>query len=80
MIAALATGFDGAQHVCNNEVWLDTSLDMTDNVQGFGRLDRMGQTRQVMRWIFHDDLGLSEGRYSEQVTKRLQLNKSLRVA
>jgi len=80
VLAAVAEGYDGLQHLTNNEIWLDRSTDETLNEQAMGRTDRMGQTKQVMRWIFHDDLGLSEGRYSEQVTKRLQLNKSLRIA
>ena len=80
VLAALAEGFDGLQSVCKTEVWLNTSLDGTINTQMEGRLDRIGQKDQIMRIYLHDDLGLSEGRFSEAVEKRLQLNRSLRVA
>lgn len=79
-VASIGTGMDGLQRVTNNEVWLDRSLDETDNLQAQGRTDRLGQTKQVVRYFFHDDLGLSEGRFSEAVEKRVQLNKSLKVA
>ena len=80
VLAALAEGFDGLQQVCKTEVWLNTSLDGTINTQMEGRLDRIGQKDQIMRIYLHDDLGLSEGRFSEAIEKRLQLNRSLRVA
>lgn len=79
-IASAGSGLDGLQYVCNNEVTVSSSLDETLNVQRDGRLDRDGQTTQVMSWFLHDDLGLSEGRYSDAVARRLQLNKSLRRA
>ena len=80
VIAASGSGLDSLQHVTNNEVILARSLDETENEQMRGRLDRMGQKRQVMRWVFHDDLGISEGNYGDAIAKRLQLNKSLKRA
>lgn len=78
VLAAIAEGFDGAQHVSRAEIWLSRSLDETINEQAQGRLFRHGQTKQIERVIFHDDLGLSEGRFSEAIEKRLLLNRSLR--
>lgn len=78
VLAAANSGIDSLQKVCANEIWLESSLDETVNEQARGRLDRIGQTRQVMRWMLHDDLGLSEGRYGDAIEKRLQLAKSLR--
>lgn len=78
VIAAISEGFDGAQHVTSTEIWLDTALDETLNEQGRSRTDRWGQTKRVLRVMLHDDLGLSHGRYSEAIQRRLELNKSLR--
>lgn len=77
--SAAGTGTDGLQRVSNSEVWLDRDLDETTNEQAVGRLFRTGQTGQVRRWIFHDDQGLSQGRFSDAVEKRLELNRSLRL-
>lgn len=78
LLQAGSAGLDSLQFVAKNEVWLNRSTDETDNEQAMGRLDRQGQTSQVMRWFFHDDLGLSEGRFSEAIERRLVLNKSAR--
>lgn len=78
VLAASGTGIDGLQKVCQNEVWLSRDLDQTTNEQAEGRTDRFGQTGQVMRWIFHDDEGISEGDYGRQIAQRIELNKSLR--
>lgn len=78
VIAAGGTGLDSLQRVCNNEIWLNFSTDETDNEQARGRTDRMGQTKQVMRWYLHDDLGLSQGRFGDALARRLELNRSYR--
>lgn len=78
VISALGEGFDGLQKVSSTEVWLSSSTDETLNLQMRGRLDRLGQRKQVFRLELTDDLGLAEGRYSEALEKRLQLNRSLR--
>lgn len=77
--SSLATGSDGIQEVCRSEVWLSRDLDETTNEQGEARLFRMGQEAGIRRWIFHDDRGISEGRFGDAVMKRLALNQSLRV-
>lgn len=79
VIAAIAEGTDGIQHVAKTELWLNASLDGTLNEQAEGRLDRIGQTGQILRVYLHDDLGLSENRFSESIEKRLALAKSLRT-
>ncbi len=79
VLAAAGTGLDSMQKVCKNEVWLSRDLDETVNIQAMGRLDRLSGIGQVMRWIFHDDLGISENRYGEAIARRLELNKSLRT-
>src|SRR5690606_3440521 len=43
------------------------------------RLFRTGQQNQIRRWIFFDDKGISEGRISGSVMKRLELNKRRRL-
>lgn len=78
VLAAIAEGFDGLQKVSQTEVWLSRSTDETINEQAAGRLDRIGQKTQVYRLILQDDLGLAEGKYTEAIEKRLQLNRSLR--
>lgn len=77
VIAAVGTGTDGLQRVSNTEIWLNRSTDETDNSQTEGRTDRLGATKQVQRVYLEDDLGIHEGRMSEQVTRKLQLAKSL---
>lgn len=79
VISAVGTGTDGIQKVSNTEIWLSRSTDETDNEQAEGRQDRLGARRQVQRIILHDDLGLSEGRYGEQIERKLALAKSLRL-
>lgn len=80
VLAAVAEGYDGAQRVSSTEIWLNRSLDETINEQGMGRTDRLGQSRQVLRIIFHDSEGLSENRYGEAIQRRLLLNRSLKNA
>lgn len=79
VLSAISEGVDSLQNVCKTEVWLNTSLDNTINEQGEGRLFRTGQTEQILRIYYHDDLGLSEGRFSEAVTSRLRLAQSLKT-
>lgn len=78
VLAAVAEGLDGLQRVSKTEIWLNSSLDGTLNEQARGRLDRIGGVGQVERVYFHDSLGLSEGRFNDEIEKRLELNRSLR--
>lgn len=79
VLAAVAEGLDGLQRVSKTEVWFDRSTDETLNEQAQGRLDRTGGIGQVERIYLHDDLGLSEGRYSAAIEKRLEHNRSLKL-
>lgn len=60
------------------EYWADTVVDQTDETQAFARTDRMGQDRQVQRFIAHDDLGVNRGLFGRNLEKRLELNRSNR--
>lgn len=42
-IASFGTGVDGAQTVCNTEVWCDESFNRIENEQATGRVNRQGQ-------------------------------------
>ncbi len=46
-IMAGGTGIDGLQEVCNEMVFIENSWVPTDNAQCVGRLDRIGQKKQV---------------------------------
>lgn len=78
VLAAISEGVDTLQHAAKTEFWVSSSLDETLNEQGRGRLDRMGGIGQVERVYYHDDLGLSEGRFGEALERRLLLQRSLR--
>lgn len=60
------------------EYWADTVVDQTDETQAFARTDRMGQDRQVQRFIAHDDLNVNRGLFGKNLEKRLELNRSNR--
>lgn len=82
MVATLesaGTGLDGLQKICKNEIVLERSVDETINIQGEGRLDRLGAIGQVQRVYIQDDMGFAAGRFSTQLTKRLELAKSTEV-
>lgn len=79
VLAAIAEGLDLLQTTASTEVWLASSTDETLNEQARGRLDRMGQRKQVFRLELVDDLGLAEGRYGLALERRLLLNRSLRT-
>lgn len=78
VIAAGGTGVGGFSKRAATEIWLDRDLDGTSNYQGECRLDRMGQTRPVQRFLIQDDQGRDEGALSAQLLKRLELNASNR--
>ena len=79
VIAALSEGLDGLQRVCKTEFWANASLDETLNEQLRGRLDRIGQTGQVERRYYHDDLDISRNRLEDMIAARRELNRSLRT-
>jgi len=76
--SAFGTGTDGAQLAASTVVWLDRSDDRTDVEQAEGRLDRTGQTRQVVSIELIAEGSLDEGIISKQLSERLAMNASLR--
>ena len=80
VISAGGTGLDGLQKISNTEVWLERSVDETNNIQAESRQDRLGGRGQVQRHIIMDSEGYAEGRYSKQIAKKLALNETLRLA
>lgn len=47
---AIAEGMDGLQHVCRTEVWADEPYSVVQATQVEGRLNRRGQTREIIRY------------------------------
>lgn len=78
VIAAGGTGVSGFQRRAATEIWLDRDLDETSNVQASARLDRIGQTKQVQRFMLFDSEGYDEDRFVKQLANRLELNRSNR--
>lgn len=78
VISAGGTGLDGLQEISKTEVWLERSVDETNNVQARSRQDRLGGRGQVQRHIMLDDEGRAEGKYSEALARQLALNATLR--
>lgn len=78
VISAGSTGLDGLQRVSKTEVWMERSLDETNNVQARSRQDRLGGRGQVQRHIFLDSQGRAEGKYSEALARQIALNATLR--
>jgi SNF2 family DNA or RNA helicase len=80
VIAAMGTGTDGLQEVCRNLSWLSRDDDPSNNTQGIGRLDRLGQSKQVVTREYISAGTIEQGMYSKELLKVLNLNKSLRRA
>lgn len=80
VIAAMGTGTDGLQEACYNVGWLSLDDDATNNVQGIGRLDRLGQTHQVTEFYYMSAGTYDEGILPKQFVKLAALNKSLKGA
>lgn len=78
VIAAVGTGTDGLQRHSNVEIWLDRDLDSTNNIQAESRLDRIGATKQVQRYILRDTLGFAEKRYTRETMIRTSIEQSTR--
>lgn len=77
VISAGGTGLDGLQKVSKTEIWMETSVDNTNNTQAEARTDRMGARGQVQRFYVRDHLGYAAGRFSKQMLAVLQLRRSL---
>jgi hypothetical protein len=80
VISAMGTGTDGLQEVCNNLSWLSRDDDTSNNTQGIGRLDRLGQSKQVVTRDYISQGTIDQGMYSKDITLLLKLNESLRGA
>lgn len=78
VIAAVGTGTDGLQRHSNVEIWLDRDLDSTNNIQGESRLDRIGATKQVQRYILRDQTGYAAKRYTRETFIRTSIEESTR--
>jgi len=76
--SAIGTGTDGLGKIALNEIWMEVPVSITDETQTQARLDRMGSRGQVQRWYIKDNFGYAEGRISDNVTKRLAVNASMR--
>ena len=78
-ISSLGTGADGLQKVSSTSIWCDLDLDMTNNIQAEGRLSRTGAIRDEERHMILDSEGYAQGRLDDQVARRLELSKTLRL-
>lgn len=78
VISSIGTGTDGLQFATNRLIWMEESDDITDNIQGEGRLDRRGQTRQVVNIKLIAKGSMDQQILDTQLIRRLNLNASLR--
>lgn len=76
--ASISNGTDGIQSRTSVEIIAQTHVDDTLMEQQDARTDRMGAKKQVMRFRLVDDLGYATGQLSDQLSKRLIINKSTR--
>lgn len=79
VISAIGTGTDGMQEVCNTLCWISLDEDPTNNVQGVGRADRLGQNKQVVQYEYQSAGTIDVGMRSKQLERIFALNKSLRL-
>lgn len=77
VIAAMGTGTDGLQEAAYNVMWLSVDDDASNNTQGIGRLDRLGQKHQVTMFSYVHSGTMDVGHLSRQIQKQLELNRSL---
>lgn len=78
VISSIGTGTDGLQFATNRLIALEDSDDISDNVQAEGRLDRRGQTRQVVNIKIIAKGSMDQDIIDTQLKRRLALNASLR--
>jgi superfamily II DNA/RNA helicase len=78
VVAAMGTGTDGLQEVCYNLSWLSRDDDASNNIQGLGRLDRLGQSQRVVVRDYLADESIDVGFYGKQLEKVMALDASLR--
>lgn len=78
VIGAMGTGTDGLQEVCWNVSWLSYDDDASNNFQGLGRLDRLGQRNQVVQRNYNSVETIDVGFFGKQWTRAMKLQESLR--
>lgn len=78
VISAMGTGTDGLQEVCYNLSWLSRDDDAANNVQGLGRLDRLGQDQRVVVRDYLSEESIDVGFYGKQFERIMALDASLR--
>lgn len=78
VITAIGTGTDGLQEATNTEIWLSEEDDATANQQTKGRLDRNGQTQQVVRIYIRAEGTQDENIHSRNLEKALAMAAALR--
>lgn len=78
VISAMGTGTDGLQEVCYNLSWLSRDDDAANNIQGLGRLDRLGQSQRVVVRDYVSEESIDVGFYGKQFQRVLELEASLR--
>lgn len=76
--ASISNGTDSLQRVAQVEIIAQGHVDDTLMEQQSARLDRMGAKGQIERYVLVDDMGYAKGQYSDQLTKRLLINRSTR--
>lgn len=76
--ASIGEGTDGLQHRARMMVWLERSDDGMVNDQGFRRLFRRGQKRQVVSVSIMAEDTYDWGQLSALLEQRIAMNKSLR--
>lgn len=77
VISAMGTGTDGLQEAAYNVMWLSVDDDASNNIQGIGRLDRLGQKHQVTMIEYRMERTFDVGHLDKQIEAQLRLNKSL---
>lgn len=77
VIAAMGTGTDGIQEAAYNVMWLSVDDDASNNIQGIGRLDRLGQKHQVTMIEYRMNGTFDVGHLDKQIQHILNLNRSL---
>lgn len=77
VISAMGTGTDGLQEAAYNVMWLSVDDDASNNIQGMGRLDRLGQTHQVTMFEYQMSGTFDVGHLPRAIEQQLRLNRSL---
>lgn len=80
VISAMGTGTDGLQEASYNVMWLSVDDDSSNNIQGIGRLDRLGQEHQVTMIVYRMLGTFDVGHLPKQIQQQLDLNKSLKAS